>query len=97
MFDIVLAVILMFTLAETMRRHGTWKPLSGLGDFIAWFMVSIFALALVRLPIYLLWIGAHFPFNPTPTQQIVSGVAAIAFWWAMVYWRIPMRLMGRNG
>lgn len=97
MIDIFIVVGLMFAIAFAMRKHDhNFKVGKGLGDFLAWFMVSFFLLALIRLPIYLMWIGARFPFNPTDTQQIVSGVTAIAFWWAMIYWRIPMRLLGRK-
>lgn len=97
MLDIFIIVALMFAIAFAMRKHDPeWKVGNGLGDFIGWFMASLFLLALVRLPIYLMWIGAKFPFNPTPTQQLVSGGVAIAFWWAMIYWRIPARLLGRK-
>lgn len=97
MIDIIIVVVLMFAIAFAMRKHDPeYKVGNGLGDFIAWFMVSFFLLALIRLPIYLLWIGTHFPFNPTPNQQIASGITAIAFWWAMIYWRIPGRILRRK-
>jgi hypothetical protein len=95
--DILIIFILGLALSGAMQKNGTWKPLSGIGDFIAWGVVCALALALVRIPIYLIVCGAHFPFNPSTTLQLVSGAIAIFFWWAMAYWRIPMRLMGRKG
>ncbi len=97
MQDMFFTVLMMFAIGFAMRKHNPDFTIGrGLGDFIAWFMVSLFALALVRLPIYLLWCGPRFPFNPDGTQQFVSGVIAVAFWFTMIYWRVPARLLGRK-
>ncbi len=97
MQDMFFTVLMMFALGFAMRKHNPNFTIGrGLGDFLAWFMISLFALALVRLPIYLLCCGPRFPFDPTPTQQFASGAIAVFFWWAMVYWRIPARLLGRK-
>ena len=97
MLDILLIVALMFTIGFAMRKHDPeYKVGNGLGDFLGWFFASLFLLALVRLPIYLAVYGFVFPFRPSNTCQIVSGIAAITFWGAMIYWRIPARLLGRK-
>ena len=83
-------------LSDVMKMHGTWKPLEGIGDFIAWGIACVFLLALVRIPFYLVVLGPHIPFNANEWMQLMSGILAIAFWYAMLYWRIPMRLLGRK-
>lgn len=94
--DILLIVVLGMALSGAMQKNNTWKPLTGIGDYIAWGVACLFLLALVRIPIYLLVLGAHFPFQASLTLQLVSGAIAIFFWWAMAYWRIPMRILGRK-
>lgn len=90
MQDMFFAVAMMFTVGYAMRKHNPNFVIGkGLGDFIAWFIASLFLLAMVRLPIYLVWCGPRFPFDPNGTQQFVSGAVAIAFWWAMIWWRVP--------
>lgn len=93
--DIAIIFIMGILLSGVMKTHGTWKPLGGIGDIIAWCLVCIFLLALVRIPFYLTILGPHIPFNASEWLQFMSGVLAIVFWYAMLYWRIPMRLMGR--
>lgn len=96
MNDVFFIVVLMYVLSWTMIKHGTWKKMTGVSDFLGWFIACTFALILVRFPIYLFVYGFTFPFNPTPTLEIISGISAILFWGSMAYWRIPMRLLGRK-
>jgi hypothetical protein len=94
--DIFLAIIMIVAFANAMERNGTRKPLTGIGDCIAWFVVSLVAIALVRIPIYVIYYGWHSgPYDPSIEMQLVSGFVAIAFWWAMTYWRIPGRIYRR--
>jgi mannose/fructose/N-acetylgalactosamine-specific phosphotransferase system component IID len=94
--DLLLIIVFGLVVSGVMQKHGTWKPLNGIGDFIAWGLVCIMAIALVRIPIYLMFYGwPHGPFNPSLNMQLGSGVVAIAFWWAMTYWRIPGRIYRR--
>lgn len=94
--DLIIIIFLGIALSEAMKKHGTWKSIGGLGDCIAYGLVCLLLLALVRIPIYLLAYGFRFPFNPSEAMQLGTGIAAIVFWWAMAYWRIPMRLLGRK-
>ncbi len=94
--DISIVILLGVAVSSAMKKHGTWKPANGLGDYIGWGAACLFLLAIVRIPIYFLAYGFQFPFPATEKMQAFSGIVAIAFWWAMVYWRIPMRLLGRK-
>ena len=94
--DIIILIFLGVALSSAMKKHGTWKPIGGLGDYIGWGVACLFLLALVRIPIYLLAYGFHFPFNASEAMQVCTGIGAIAFWWAMAYFRIPMRLLRRK-
>ena len=82
-------------LTHAMRKHGKWNNEKG-GDLIGGCMVSFFLIAFVRIPVYLYLYGWVFPFNPSPTVSLLTGVGAIAFWWAMLWWQVPARLLGRS-
>src|ERR1035441_926114 len=91
--DIFFAILMIIALSNAMQRNGTWKSLTGLGDAIALFVISLMAIALVRFPIYLMWYGwIRGPYHPSSEMQLISGFAAVAFWWCMAYWRIPGKL-----
>jgi len=94
--DIIFTIVLVGVFAFTMKKHNTWKPVSGVADLFGLILVALFALALVRFPIYIIVYGLHIPFPATSMVQFISGVIAIMFWFCMLYWRIPMRLLGRN-
>lgn len=84
--DIAIIIIMGVLLSDVMKMHGTWKPLQGF-DFIGWGMACFFLLILVRIPIYLAVYGFHFPFHPSEWMQLGTGVFAIAFWYAALYYR----------
>jgi mannose/fructose/N-acetylgalactosamine-specific phosphotransferase system component IID len=91
--DIFFAILMMIAFSNAMGHNGKWKPMTGIGDAIAWFMVSLMAIALVRIPIYLSLYGwPPGPYNPSPILQFVTGLIAVAFWWVMTYWRVPGRI-----
>jgi hypothetical protein len=91
-FIIVLAVVIQYCI----NKHGTGKPIDGVGDFIGLCIAAGILLCLIRIPTYLLLYGARFPFNPSEQVQSITGIGAIVFWGVMLYWRIPMRLLGRE-
>jgi hypothetical protein len=86
--DILFSIAMMIAVSNAMDKRGTWREISGLGDAIAWFIVSLFLLALIRIPIYLIVLGWHFPFQASPALQFTSGVFAIAFWFCVIRWQI---------
>lgn len=90
--DIFFIGAMMTSLAAAMIQRGTWRPLNGIGDFIAWFMVCAFGLTIFRFPVYLYLYGWRFPFNPSDTVHFVTSVCAVFFWWAMVFWQVPGRI-----
>lgn len=83
----------MYIFAFTMQKAGTWKPISGIGDIIAWLMVSLMGLALFKIPFLGFMAGWHFPTHATDTQQAIAGAASCALWFALMYWRIPGRML----
>ena len=92
--DILFCIVLWISLTFCMQKHGTARPHSdGLGAFIAGVIVSLFMIALFRLPIYVFLYGWKFPFNPSSTATFWTGVCAVAFWSAMAWWRIPGRVV----
>jgi hypothetical protein len=88
MMDIVIIILMGIALSSAMRKHGTWKGCNSIGDYIGWGMALFFLLVLVRLPIYCLAYGWHIPFPATEGMQLGTGAFAIAFWWAMLYFRV---------
>lgn len=83
----------MGILAVSMKRHGNWKGMDGLGDFIAWAMVSFFLLSLTMWPIVAAFHGGFsFPQQATQEQRFYSAVIACAIWFILLYWRPQVAL-----
>lgn len=94
--ELLIVVVLVAAIAHAMRRHDSYFSLGGIDSYFVWLMVGYFGLALVRIPIYIITYGWKFPFNPSDKMQLFTGIFSIIFWWAMIYWQIPMRLLGRQ-
>src|ERR1035437_281708 len=90
MLNILFCIVLWVSLSLCIQKRTTQTCRSGgLGELIAGCIVSAFLISLIRLPIYVFLYGWMFPFNPSSTATFWSGVFAVAFWSAMVWWRIP--------
>ena len=74
-----------------MKKHG-----GGGSGVIGLAMVSVLFLGFFRIPIYIILYGWIFPFNPSDAVAFLTGVGAVAFWWAMIWWQVPARLLGRK-
>jgi len=101
MQDMFFIVVFMFTLAFCMRKHGTWKPVDGLGGFLGWFFASflLFGVTKVLFIVSILFFTGKplsFPIAATDGLHLLSSVLTVLVWFAMMYWRIPMRLLGRK-
>lgn len=84
-----------------MRKHGTWKPVDGLGGFLGWFFASFILFGITKAAIIILTLKVQglplsFPVAATNELHLMSFVLTVAVWFAMMYWRIPMRLLGRK-
>ena len=95
--DIIFLIAMYIAIEHAMKKHGGWKTSGGGGGgVIGLFLVSMFFLGIVRFPIYLFLYGWRFPFNPSDAAAFLTGIGAIAFWWAMIWWQVPARLLGRS-
>ena len=92
MTDIFFIIVIWVVMEFTLKKHNVSNGKEGL-NVIGGLMAAFFLLALVRLPIYLLLYGCHFPFHPSDTVATLSGIFAIVFWGAMLWWRIPGRVV----
>jgi hypothetical protein len=90
--DILFVIVMWVVIEYTLKKHNVSNGKEGL-NVIGGLIASFFLLALVRLPIYLLLYGCRFPFHPSDTAVTLSGIFAIVFWGAMLWWRIPGRVV----
>jgi hypothetical protein len=91
MQDIIFIALMMMAVEHALRKHGV-GGIKGFFDFIALGMLSAMLICLVRIPIYLIFCGEKFPFDPSDSLQFISAGISIVFWWSMIYWRIPGRV-----
>jgi len=90
--DILYIITLWVVIEYTLRKHGVTNKDEKL-NAIAGLVTSFFLIGLTRLPIYLFVYGFQFPFHASNTVATLSGIFAIVFWGAMLWWRIPGRVV----
>lgn len=90
MIDALIIIAHMWILPYAMRGKGQVKHP---GDFIGWFFVCALLLCIVKIPIYLVSYGTRLPFNPSDVVVFSSGLISLAFWFTMLYYRVPYRII----